>query len=418
MLFRHTNSPYDPLVPWWPDPRDHLYVVGPSGSGKSTCLFNLMHGITTGLYGERGFCFVDPHGDTAREDVLISIPRDQVARAIWFDPTDRTRPFGINLVPYAPDNPLEAEHTTEAFASIWQLDRDVERFLKHVLILHSYVRDSTLFECLKIFHNDSYLKEAVRRCGNPVTRRFWQQEFPLWALTPRFKADRVDPVVAMFETLLQHEALQRIFSQSRSTIDFRQIMDRGQYFICSLAHGKLGDQASRLLGAILLSKFRSAAYSRADMPYAERRPFTLIVDEFHELTRGEAGGRVLQSLFSGARKFGLNLCVAHQGSYQDELTSKAAMSNCNTKIAFAVNTPELERGFRTMEWRETNFAARQLWVKVGEDEVFSGESCGKLLPTFEERLVGYARPEQIIDLSQERFGRDGEQVAREVARRL
>lgn len=230
-------------TPWWPDLRRHVYIVGPSGSGKSSLMFNVMHRIAKGEYPDvRGFALIDPHGDLA-EDILTSIPRERLQSTIWFDPTDMARPFGINLVPYAPDNPLEAEHTAEAFASIWQLDRDTERLLKHVFILHSYLPDSTLFECLKMFHNERYLRDAARRCGNPVTRRYWQEEFPLWAITPRFKADRVDPVMAMFETLLQHPALQRIFGQAESTVDFRQVMDVGAIMVCSLARGALGDQA-------------------------------------------------------------------------------------------------------------------------------------------------------------------------------
>jgi hypothetical protein len=381
-------------------------------------LFNLCHAIATGGYGEQGYALFDPHGDLARDDVLSCIPREKMAQTMWFDPTDTARPFGINLVPFAPGNTLEAEHTTEAFASIWNLDRDTERLLKHVFILHSYLQDSTLFECLKMFHNSRYLQHAASRCGNQVTQRFWQQEFPLWEMTPRFRADRVDPVVSMFETLLQHPSLQRIFGQTASTVDFRTIMDRGQMMICSLARGDLGDQASRLLGAVLLSKFRSAAYSRTDLRQEERRPFTLLIDEFHELTAGEAGGRVLQGLFSGGRKFGMGIVVAHQGEYQDPLTVKAAMSNCTTKVAFAVNTPDLEREFRILEWKDVHFEAHPVWMKVGVSDVCYGAPVGKLLPTLEERLTLYAQRDQIIALSRERFGRDGAQVARHIARRL
>ena len=89
------------------------------------------------------------------------------------------------------------------------------------------------------------------------------------------------------------------------------------------------------------------------------------MDEFHEQTEGEVGGRVLRNLASGGRKFGLGLCLAHQGEYQDPLTTKAAMGNCYTKVAFAVNTDELEREFRIMEWKEVNFDAQPAWVKEG-----------------------------------------------------
>ena len=173
--------------------------------------------------------------------------------------------------------------------------------------------------------------------------------------------------------------------------------------VCSLARGVLGDQASRLLGAVLVAKFRSAAYSRVDLAPEKRRLFPLFMDEFHEQTEGEVGGRVVRNLASGSRKFGLIVCLAHQGSYQDPLTTQAAMSNCYTKVAFAVNTDELEREFRIMEWKEVDFDAQSVWVKEGSRDVFYAEPVG-MLQSLDERLLHYARREQIVDWSQERFG--------------
>lgn len=169
---------------------------------------------------------------------------------------------------------------------------------------------------------------------------------------------------------------------------------------------------------MLVAKCRSAAYSRIDLALEERHFFPLFMDEFHEMTEGEVGGRVVRNLASGGRKFGLGLCLAHQGEYQDPLTTKAAMGNCHTKVAFAVNTEELEREFRVMEWKEVNFDAQPAWVKEGTREVFYAEPVGMQKPSWDERAARYARREQIVAWSQERFGRDGEQVARQIVRRL
>ena len=81
------------------------------------------------------------------------------------------------------------------------------------------------------------------------------------------------------------------------------------------------------------------------------------------------------------------------------------MGNCYTKVAFAVNTDELEREFRIMEWKEVNFDAQPAWVKEGTREVFYAEPVGMQKPSWDERAVRYARREQIVAWSQERFGR-------------
>ena len=415
MILRKTRNG---MSLWWPDLRRHVYIVGPSGSGKSSALYNLCRRMADGFYGEQGFALIDPHGDLAQEDVLAAIPRSRLQQTIWFDPTDTERPFGLNIVPFSPGNPLIAEHTLEAFATIWKLDQETERLLKHIFIVHSYLPDSTLFECLTMLNNQSYRDRIVARCANPLSRQFWQSEFPVWEMTPRFRADRVGPVASMFETLLQHQALQRIFGQAKNTVDFRKVMDAGQIMICSLARGALGDQASILLGAILLAQFRSAAYSRIDLPQSKRRPFVLLIDEFHELTAGEAGGRALQGLFSGGRKFGLSLVVAHQGEYQDPVTVKAALSNCFTKIAYAVNTDDLEREFRIQEFRDAYFESQGVWVKEGIDNIFSGIPQLKMLPDIDESLSFYSRREQVVSWSRERFGRSGRKVQRQIERRF
>ena len=314
-------------TPWWPDLRRSLYIVGPSGSGKSSLMYNIMHRIAIGGYPDvAGFGLIDSHGDLA-EDVLASIPRERLQSTIWFDPTDTARPFGINLVPYAPDNPLEAEHTTEAFASIWKLERDTERLLKHVFILHSFLPDSTLFECLKMFHNDHYLREAAKRCGNPVTRRYWLEEYPLWALTPRFRADRVDPVVAMFETLLQHPALQRIFGQPESTIDFRQVMDAGSLWYAAL---RVACSAIRQADCSVPCSLPNSAVPPTAASISPRRSggyFRCLWMNSMSRPRAKWAGAWC-AIWPRSRKFGLIVCLAHQGSYQDPLTTQAAMSNC------------------------------------------------------------------------------------------
>ena len=106
-----------------------------------------------------------------------------------------------------------------------------------------------------MFLNSDYRERIVRRCGNRITQ-FWQKEFPLWELTPRFKADRVGSGSCHVRDTAPAPSPAAHLGQAQSTVDFRQVMDSGAIMICSLARGALGDQASRLLGAVLIAKFR------------------------------------------------------------------------------------------------------------------------------------------------------------------
>jgi hypothetical protein len=81
-------------------------------------------------------------------------------------------------------------------------------------------------------------------------------------------------------------------------------MDEGKIFIANLAKGRIGEDNSRLLGAMLVTHIQLAALSRADPPGASRRPFYVYVDEFHDyLTLSFA------DILSGSRKYGLNLAA-------------------------------------------------------------------------------------------------------------
>ena len=79
--------------------------------------------------------------------------------------------------------------------------------------------------------------------------------------------------------------------------------------------------------------------TRADIPEADRRDFSLYVDEFQNFTTGS-----FASVLSEARKYRLSLIVAHQYLSQlDDPTAHAIFGNVGSIIAFQVGTDDAER---------------------------------------------------------------------------
>ena len=76
------------------DRRRHMYIIGRTGTGKSELLKSLM--LQDVLAG-KGLCFIDPHGDAA-EEMLQLIPPNRAEDVIYFDPSDTSRPFGLNML--------------------------------------------------------------------------------------------------------------------------------------------------------------------------------------------------------------------------------------------------------------------------------------------------------------------------------
>ena len=72
--------------------------------------------------------------------------------------------------------------------------------------------------------------------------------------------------------------LRLVLGQKTSTINLRKIIDRGTVMVCDLSG--MGDEPARLLGALLVSSFAQAAEARSEVIEAERRDYTLYIDEF------------------------------------------------------------------------------------------------------------------------------------------
>jgi len=75
-----------------------------------------------------------------------------------------------------------------------------------------------------------------------------------------------------------------VLGQVKSKMDARFMMDNRRIFIANLSKGRLGEDKSNLLGALLVTQFHLAAMSRVNLHEDERQDFNLYVDEFHSFT--------------------------------------------------------------------------------------------------------------------------------------
>src|SRR3989338_4157591 len=103
-----------------------------------------------------------------------------------------------------------------------------------------------------------------------------------------------------------------IIVQEKSAFNFREVMDSGKILLVNLSKGRLGDINSALIGLIIVGKLSIAALSRTDIAdYEKRRDFYLYIDEFQNVTTDS-----IATILSEARKYRLNLIVAHQFTKQ------------------------------------------------------------------------------------------------------
>jgi hypothetical protein len=113
-------------------------------------------------------------------------------------------------------------------------------------------------------------------------------------------------------------------------------MDERKVLIVNLSKGRLGDDASTLLGSFLITAVQLAAMSRADIEESHRVDFYLYVDEFGCFATDAFAG-----ILSEARKYRLNLIVANQYLAQlSESTLAAVFGNVGSLLVFQVGAQD------------------------------------------------------------------------------
>ena len=109
-------------------------------------------------------------------------------------------------------------------------------------------------------------------------------------------------------------------------------MDNGKIFIVNLSKGRIGEDSSALLGAMMVTKFQIEAMTRADIPEKDRRDFGLYVDEFQNFATDS-----FATILSEARKYKLSLTMANQYiSQMADTVQGAVFGNVGTIVSFQV----------------------------------------------------------------------------------
>jgi hypothetical protein len=314
----------------------HCYITGKTGTGKSTLLETLMR---TDLRSGNGFALLDPHGDLA-EKVQSAVPPERRDDLVYFNVPDTSHILGFNpLAPAAPAaRPLLASGLIQAFKKIWadSWGPRMEHILRNTLLTLLDQPEASLADILRLFNDPAFRHVAVGRVGNPSVRDFWVNEYEQYFW--RLRAEAIAPIQNKVGAFLAHPILNRILTQPRSSFDLRAIMDEGRILIVNLAKGRLGEDVSSLLGALLVSHIGSAGLNRANRPEASRRDFFLYLDEFHTFTTQSLAG-----MLSELRKYHVGMVLAHQYLAQlDPAILDAILGNVGTLICFRVGPADAE----------------------------------------------------------------------------
>ncbi len=396
------------------DRRRHMYLIGKTGMGKSTILENM---IIDDIRAGHGVAVVDPHGDLA-EKIIEYIPNERINDVVYFNPSDINFPIAFNVVEQVEPHlrHLVASGLIGVFQKLWadSWGPRLEYILRNAILAILDFPGSTLLGVVRMLSDKNYRKKVVANIKDPVVKAFWEKEFSGYA--DKFASEAVSPIQNKVGQFLSSSLMRNIIGQVKSAIDIRDIMDNGKILIMNLSKGRIGEDNSALLGAMMITKIQLAAMSRVDVPEKERRDFYLYIDEFQNFSTDS-----FANILSEARKYRLNLILAHQ--YIEQLSEKvkpAVFGNVGTMVVFrvgAADAEELVKEFTPTFTEEdlVNLPKYEMYLKLMIDGIASSPFSAKGLPPLsKEEQTG--NTEKVVNYSREKYASEKLEVEEKIMR--
>jgi TraM recognition site of TraD and TraG len=193
------------------------------------------------------------------------------------------------------------------------------------------------------------------------------------------------------------------------------VMNQKKIFIANLSKGHLGEDATTLLGSMLITQFQTAALARSKQPMHIRTPFYLYIDEMHSFVTLS-----FADILAESRKYGLSLFLTHQ--YIDQLHEdirKAILGNVGTIISFRIGAndaeilkPEFNSLFDVEDFiRLPQYA---IYLKLLIDGTTSEPFSAYTLPIAREREF---TKEEVIEFSRKNYASTKEEVENKIYER-
>jgi hypothetical protein len=395
------------------DRRRHMYLVGKTGMGKSTVMERM---IVNDMNAGHGLALVDPHGDLV-EKMLEYIPSSRVNDVVYINPSDYEYPIGFNVLEAvdATQRHLVASGLMGVFTKIWEgvWSARMEYILNNTILALLEYPGSTMLGIARMLVDPRYRTRVLTKVTDPIVKGFWVDEFANY--NDKFRNEAVAPIQNKVGQFLSSAIIRNIVGQPKSTIDLRSIMDSKKILLLNLAKGRIGEDNSSLLGAMMITRLQLAAMSRVDTPETQRSDFFLYVDEFQNFATESFAG-----ILSEARKYRLDLIIAHQYIEQlSEEVAPAVFGNVGTIMAFRVGGEDaefLEKEFEPtfMQTDLVNLPKYEVYLKLMIDGVASEPFSATTLPPFE--LQATNNREKVIAASRERYAKKRTEVEEKILR--
>ncbi|MCB2160639.1 DUF87 domain-containing protein [bacterium] len=315
--------PVDVWLPRSTITQTHALLMGRTRMGKSNTLEHMIHEVAKDP--ERTIVVIDPHDDMV-EDLLGLMPLHRLNDILYLN-------FGEEALRPA-FNPLDvtlfggnAEETAAAFQEVahalykryWgpRMEVPFNRAVMSITLANSIREPDSQFTILDVLallqfeaeQRVAFLEEVLP--DDTVLKRtiinYFNFEFG--DLQKAFREQVVMPVLSKLRPFESNTHLLSIFGQPRCSFNVINAVLEGKIILIRTGAAKISREYSDFLGSLMLNMIKKAIFLQSNIPFEERRPTTIFVDEsqsFSGIDYGEALAEIA--------KFGGNLVLTTQGS--------------------------------------------------------------------------------------------------------
>jgi hypothetical protein len=307
----------------------HLHVLGPTGVGKSVLLTNC---IVQDMKAGFSVVVIDPKGDLIT-DVLDRVPSERIDDVVVLDPTD-DRPVGLN-----PLTAVEGQSSELVVENIVGLFRNLYRaywgprtddVMRAALLTLVSTPHMTLCEVPLLLSDPGFRRRLVGRLDDPIGLE------PFWGwfegLSDGERLSAVGPLLNKLRAFLLRRRIRDVIGQAEPRFDLDRAIAERKIVLAPLSKGLLGDDASALIGSLLVARLWEAVQRRAGLPQTERPPVYAYIDEAQDFL---ALPTDIGDVLAQARGLGLGLTLAHQhlGQLPTDLRL-AVLANARSRVLF------------------------------------------------------------------------------------
>lgn len=334
VLYRHRRDLFGIKLK---DRLRHMFIVGQTGTGKSTLIQTMAR---DDMEKGRGVAVIDPHGDLVQK-LMDAVPKCRRNDLLYFDATDIKAPFAFNpLAEKFGSTGGQRSRLVSAIISAFQKTWPdywgprSEHLLRMGLLALTEFSGMTLLDLNRFYADKEWRERLSAKVKDKLIQNFWLLEFP--KQPERLQADSLSPLQNKLGALVGNPMLRGILGQARSKLQLAKVLREGKILLVNVSRGLLGQDASVLLGSLLLSLVEAAVLGRAEQKEEERKTFFLYVDEFSFF----ATPAFIPMLAEG-RKYGLGMTLAQQSLASLPPWLQAdILTNSGTLVTFRVGAAD------------------------------------------------------------------------------